>query len=196
MTIHCRILKLDIDRFQVDLSCRGSDLRDEIGRWKTQLDLYYDFDAERADKQKSDASQKNSNRTSERKAFFSSGWIHPLNRGTWCRWVLISGVLRRNGCQVTSAEFIFVVTNTIGIVCICAVTGGPEWLSDFFFRVLDKCHITMRCHLSLLAPFRNHARVNLPVPLSEVKRSPPGMLSWKLDGVENGKAGAKPGALN
>lgn len=65
MTIHCRIIKLDIDRFQVDLTCRGSDLRDDESKWKLQHDTYYDYEAETADKQKSEDTNKNANRTSK-----------------------------------------------------------------------------------------------------------------------------------
>lgn len=46
-TLHCRITKIDIDRFQVELTCRSSDLQDKDGNWKPQRDLYFDFDAEK-----------------------------------------------------------------------------------------------------------------------------------------------------
>ena len=34
MTIHCRISKIDIDRFQVDLTCKSSDLMDKDNQWR------------------------------------------------------------------------------------------------------------------------------------------------------------------
>ena len=58
-------MKVDIERLQVDVTCKGSDLRDEQGRWKQQLDTYYDYELELSDKHKSDDKNKNANRTSE-----------------------------------------------------------------------------------------------------------------------------------
>nr|KAG5690166.1 hypothetical protein BaRGS_013623 [Batillaria attramentaria] len=52
MTIHARITKIDIDRFQVELTCKSSDLVDKDGQWKPQKDLYYDFDVEKAETEK------------------------------------------------------------------------------------------------------------------------------------------------
>ena len=34
MSLHCRITKIDIDRFQVDLTCKSSDLVDKDAKWK------------------------------------------------------------------------------------------------------------------------------------------------------------------
>nr|CAB3266713.1 transcription elongation factor SPT6 [Phallusia mammillata] len=79
MTIHCRILKLDIDRFQVDLTCRGSDLRDDENKWKQQLDTYYDFEAETADKQKSEDTNKNTNQTTYIKRVIAHPSFHNID---------------------------------------------------------------------------------------------------------------------
>ena len=65
MTIHGRIVKVDIERLQVDVTCKGSDLRDEGGVWKRQLDTYYDYERELADRHKDENANKNSNRTSQ-----------------------------------------------------------------------------------------------------------------------------------
>ena len=70
MTVHCRITKIDIERLQVDVTCKGSDLRDEGGSWKPQLDTYYDFEQELADKHKAEDANKNSNRTSKCLLFY------------------------------------------------------------------------------------------------------------------------------
>lgn len=64
MTVHCRITKIDIEKFQVDLSSRSSDLRNEKGQWGTMHDTYYDHDAEAAFHQNSNNTDKNKNRTS------------------------------------------------------------------------------------------------------------------------------------
>ena len=34
MTIHCRILTVNLDKFSVDLTCRSSDLADKQGRFR------------------------------------------------------------------------------------------------------------------------------------------------------------------
>lgn len=46
MTVHSRIVKIDIDRFQVDLTTRSSDLMDKDNQWKPQKDTYYDYSIE------------------------------------------------------------------------------------------------------------------------------------------------------
>ena len=37
MTIHCRILSVNIEKFSVDLSCRSSDLADKQGRFRSAV---------------------------------------------------------------------------------------------------------------------------------------------------------------
>lgn len=64
MTIHCRISKIDIDRFQVDLTCKSSDLMDKDNQWRPQKDLYYDAERETADKEKEEAKKKQQARQS------------------------------------------------------------------------------------------------------------------------------------
>lgn len=34
MTVHCRITKIDIERFQVELTSKSSDLADKDGIWR------------------------------------------------------------------------------------------------------------------------------------------------------------------
>ncbi|KAL8562544.1 hypothetical protein ACOMHN_045809 [Nucella lapillus] len=48
MIIHTRIIKIDIDRYQVELTSKSSDLSDADGNWKPPKDLYYDYDFEKA----------------------------------------------------------------------------------------------------------------------------------------------------
>ncbi|RUS83311.1 hypothetical protein EGW08_008933 [Elysia chlorotica] len=49
MTIHSRITKIDIERFQVELTSKSSDLADKDNMWRPQKDVYYDYDTEKAD---------------------------------------------------------------------------------------------------------------------------------------------------
>ncbi|XP_078492453.1 transcription elongation factor SPT6 [Ciona intestinalis] len=79
MTIHCRITKIDIERFQVDLTCRGSDLRDDAGSWKQQLDTYYGFEQETLDKKKLEDSNKKSNRTTYIKRVIAHPSFHNID---------------------------------------------------------------------------------------------------------------------
>ncbi|NWR80929.1 SPT6H factor, partial [Centropus unirufus] len=59
MTVHCRIMKIDIEKFSADLTCRTSDLMDKNNEWKLPKDTYYDFDTEAADhKQEEDLKRK------------------------------------------------------------------------------------------------------------------------------------------
>jgi len=37
MTLHCRVTKIDIERFQVELTSKTSDLVDEDNKWKCVL---------------------------------------------------------------------------------------------------------------------------------------------------------------
>lgn len=56
--IHCRIIKIDYERFSVDCSSKGSDLMDRNGEWKPKRDNYYDQDQEDRQKRKNEDSKK------------------------------------------------------------------------------------------------------------------------------------------
>lgn len=45
----CRIMKIDPEKFSVELTSRTSDLQDRDGKWKPQKDAYYDREAEEKD---------------------------------------------------------------------------------------------------------------------------------------------------
>ncbi|XP_017852674.1 transcription elongation factor SPT6 isoform X2 [Drosophila busckii] len=51
-TIHVRIIKIDIDRFAVDCSCKSADLKDVNNEWRPRRDAYYDFVSEELDNRK------------------------------------------------------------------------------------------------------------------------------------------------
>lgn len=65
MTVHCRIMKIDIEKFSADLTCRTSDLMDRNNEWKLPKDTYYDFDAEAADHKQEEDMKRKQQRTSE-----------------------------------------------------------------------------------------------------------------------------------
>ncbi|XP_064461195.1 transcription elongation factor SPT6-like [Ornithodoros turicata] len=62
MILHCRITKIDIERFTVDLTCRSSDLADANNEWRPSKDLYYHYEGEEKDKKIHDDSKKKQNR--------------------------------------------------------------------------------------------------------------------------------------
>uniref|UniRef100_A0A671TZC7 SPT6 homolog, histone chaperone and transcription elongation factor n=1 Tax=Sparus aurata TaxID=8175 RepID=A0A671TZC7_SPAAU len=63
MTVHCRIMKIDIEKFSVDLTCRTSDLMDKANEWKLPKDSYYDFDTETEDQKQEEELKKKQQRT-------------------------------------------------------------------------------------------------------------------------------------
>ncbi|KAK7925731.1 hypothetical protein WMY93_008041 [Mugilogobius chulae] len=63
MTVHCRIMKIDIEKFSVDLTCRTSDLMDRANEWKLPKDTYYDFDTETEDQKIEEELKKKQQRT-------------------------------------------------------------------------------------------------------------------------------------
>lgn len=63
MTVHCRIMKIDIEKFSVDLTCRTSDLMDKANEWKLPKDSYYDFDKESEDQKLDEELKKKQQRT-------------------------------------------------------------------------------------------------------------------------------------
>lgn len=49
MSIHCRIMKVDTEKFTVDCTSKTSDLLDKENRWRPQKDTYYDQETEEND---------------------------------------------------------------------------------------------------------------------------------------------------
>uniref|UniRef100_A0A183AT07 Transcription elongation factor spt6 n=1 Tax=Echinostoma caproni TaxID=27848 RepID=A0A183AT07_9TREM len=47
--IQCRVVKIDITKFNVELTCKNSDLKDERHMWRPQPDPFYDYEAEERD---------------------------------------------------------------------------------------------------------------------------------------------------
>lgn len=56
--IHCRITKVDVERFAVDLSSKSSDLIDKNHEWRPHKDSYYDQEREDSELRKEDDAKK------------------------------------------------------------------------------------------------------------------------------------------
>uniref|UniRef100_A0A8C2E8L9 Transcription elongation factor SPT6 n=2 Tax=Cyprinus carpio TaxID=7962 RepID=A0A8C2E8L9_CYPCA len=79
MTVHCRIMKIDIEKFNVDLTCRTSDLSDKNNEWKLPKDTYYDFDAEADDVKQEEEQKKKQQRTTYIKRVIDHPSFHNIN---------------------------------------------------------------------------------------------------------------------
>ncbi|XP_066551774.1 transcription elongation factor SPT6 isoform X1 [Amia ocellicauda] len=79
MTVHCRIMKIDIEKFSVDLTCRTSDLMDKNNEWKLPKDTYYDFDAESEDLKLEEETKKKQQRTTYIKRVIAHPSFHNIN---------------------------------------------------------------------------------------------------------------------
>jgi len=62
MTLHCRVTRINMERLQLDLTCRSSDLADKEGKFSLPKDLYYDQDLADSDKKEEEAAKKKANR--------------------------------------------------------------------------------------------------------------------------------------
>ncbi|XP_022244486.1 transcription elongation factor SPT6-like [Limulus polyphemus] len=62
MIVNCRVTRIDIERFTIDLTCRSSDLMDKNNEWRPHKDKYYDFDAEEKDRKIEEDQKKKHNR--------------------------------------------------------------------------------------------------------------------------------------
>ncbi|XP_023646777.1 transcription elongation factor SPT6 isoform X1 [Paramormyrops kingsleyae] len=79
MTVHCRIMKIDIEKFSVDLTCRTSDLMDKNNEWKLPKDTYYDFDTEAEDIKLDEEMKKKQQRTTYIKRVIAHPSFHNIN---------------------------------------------------------------------------------------------------------------------
>ncbi|XP_031627743.1 transcription elongation factor SPT6 isoform X2 [Contarinia nasturtii] len=71
--IHCRIIKIDYERFSVDCSSKSSDLLDRNNEWRPKKDNYYDHDQEEKEMRKEDESKKQTARQQYTKRII----VHP-----------------------------------------------------------------------------------------------------------------------
>ncbi|XP_034831769.1 transcription elongation factor SPT6 [Maniola hyperantus] len=72
-TIHCRILKIDVERFSVDCSSKSSDLLDKNNEWRPPKDPYYDQEVEDKDVRKDTEAKQ----TKERLQYVKRVIVHP-----------------------------------------------------------------------------------------------------------------------
>uniref|UniRef100_A0A8C7TMX8 SPT6 homolog, histone chaperone and transcription elongation factor n=1 Tax=Oncorhynchus mykiss TaxID=8022 RepID=A0A8C7TMX8_ONCMY len=79
MTVHCRIMKIDIEKLSVDLTCRTSDLSDKNNEWKLPKDTYYDFDTETEDVKQEEEAKKKQQRTTYIKRVIAHPSFHNIN---------------------------------------------------------------------------------------------------------------------
>nr|NVI78476.1 Spt6 [Cucujiformia] len=71
--IHCRITKIDVERFSVDCTSKSSDLADKKHEWRPPRDPYYDQDQEEAD-QRSESEQK---KNKQKQMYIKRVIVHP-----------------------------------------------------------------------------------------------------------------------
>ncbi|CAG7720260.1 unnamed protein product [Allacma fusca] len=57
-TIHCRVVKIDVEKFSVECTSRTSDLVDENHEYRPKKDDYYDHEAENKEKKKEEDARK------------------------------------------------------------------------------------------------------------------------------------------
>uniref|UniRef100_A0A8C5F9L4 SPT6 homolog, histone chaperone and transcription elongation factor n=1 Tax=Gadus morhua TaxID=8049 RepID=A0A8C5F9L4_GADMO len=79
MTVHCRIMKIDIEKLSVDLTCRTSDLSDRQNDWKLPKDTYYDFDTETEDLKTEQEAKMKQQRTTYIKRVIAHPSFHNIN---------------------------------------------------------------------------------------------------------------------
>ena len=60
MTLHCRITKIEIEHFRVDLTSRSSDLQDKNGEYAPARDTFFDHNVYEKDQKKDEDSKKKS----------------------------------------------------------------------------------------------------------------------------------------
>uniref|UniRef100_A0A7M4G146 Transcription elongation factor SPT6 n=1 Tax=Crocodylus porosus TaxID=8502 RepID=A0A7M4G146_CROPO len=79
MTVHCRIMKIDIEKFSADLTCRTSDLMDKNNEWKLPKDTYYDFDTEASDHKQEEDMKRKQQRTTYIKRVIAHPSFHNIS---------------------------------------------------------------------------------------------------------------------
>ncbi|KAF7265216.1 transcription elongation factor Spt6 [Rhynchophorus ferrugineus] len=71
--IHCRIMKIDVERFSVDCTSKSSDLIDKNHEWRPQRDPYYDQEHEEKDN-RSEAEKK---KEKQKQTYIKRVIVHP-----------------------------------------------------------------------------------------------------------------------
>ncbi|KOC62723.1 Transcription elongation factor SPT6 [Habropoda laboriosa] len=71
--IHCRIIKIEVERFSVECTSKTSDLLDKNHEWRPQKDVYYDAEAEEKDMKTEEEAKK----AQQRQTYVKRVIIHP-----------------------------------------------------------------------------------------------------------------------
>ncbi|KAK0178826.1 hypothetical protein PV327_007674 [Microctonus hyperodae] len=71
--IHCRIIKIEVDRFSVECTSKSSDLADKNHEWRPARDPFYDTDAEQKDMKLEDDTKK----VKQRQTYVKRVIVHP-----------------------------------------------------------------------------------------------------------------------
>lgn len=71
--IHCRIIKIEPERFSFEATSRSSDLKDEERMWRPQKDPYYDYDTE----QKQIKAESDKNKLKIAQTYIKRVIVHP-----------------------------------------------------------------------------------------------------------------------
>ncbi|XP_037868375.1 transcription elongation factor SPT6 [Bombyx mori] len=72
-TVHCRVIKIDVERFSVDCTSKSSDLLDKNNEWKPPKDPYYDQETEDKDIRK----EKDAKQNKDRMQYVKRVIVHP-----------------------------------------------------------------------------------------------------------------------
>ena len=72
-TIHCRVTKIDIQRFSVTCTSKSSDLMDKNGLWKPTKDDYYD----QAEEDRILKAEEDSKKLKQRQSYTKRVIVHP-----------------------------------------------------------------------------------------------------------------------
>ncbi|XP_078047458.1 transcription elongation factor SPT6 isoform X1 [Augochlora pura] len=71
--IHCRIIKIEVDRFSVECTSKSSDLADKNHEWRPQRDPFYDIDTEQKDVKVEEDAKK----AKQRQTYVKRVIVHP-----------------------------------------------------------------------------------------------------------------------
>ncbi|XP_003707816.2 transcription elongation factor SPT6 isoform X2 [Megachile rotundata] len=71
--IHCRIIKIEVERFSIECTSKSSDLLDKNHEWRPQRDVYYDTEAEERDLKVEEDAKK----VQQRQTYVKRVIIHP-----------------------------------------------------------------------------------------------------------------------
>ncbi|KAK1116660.1 hypothetical protein K0M31_018202 [Melipona bicolor] len=71
--IHCRIIKIKVERYSVECTSKTSDLIDKSHKWRPQRDIYYDLEAEEQDIK----AEEDAKKLQQRRIYVKRIIIHP-----------------------------------------------------------------------------------------------------------------------